>query len=380
MSAERPLRLVAFYLPQFHPIPENDRFWAPGFTDWDNVRRARPRFRGHDVPLEPGELGYYDLRDPGTREAQAALARAHGVHAFCYYHYWFEGRRLLERPFLEVLASGRPDFPFCLCWANEAWTRTWDGGDREVLVPQAYSDEDDVRHVEALLPAFLDARYLRVHGHPLLLVYRASRLPDPRRTFRRWRDVARAHGLEGLHLANVEGFPSEVGIAPTLGLDAAVEFAPDRALLGRRLRPGPVRRALRRLRGVRSPQPDRVLAYDELVRYMLDKPTPPYRRYPGVTPSWDNSPRRREGALIVRDATPSAYEAWLAEVVRRERRRPGSAPEDRLVFVNAWNEWGEGSRLEPCARHGRAYLEATARAVAPGITRDLPARPCGPGA
>jgi len=355
-------RLIAFYLPQYHPIPENDRWWGAGFTDWTNVRRVAPRFRGHAQPHVPGELGAYDLRSPQVREAQAALARAHGLAGFCYYHYWFGGRRLLEAPFDAVLASGRPDFPFCLCWANEPWTRRWDGGSAEVLVAQPYDDEDDRRHIAALLPALRDPRYVRVRGRPLLLVYRASALPDARRTAATWRAAARAGGVGDLFLCNVESFPSEHGLAPRIEFDAGVEFAPDWGCLGRAARRGAAWRALRRL-GLSSAAfaADVVGDYDALAAAMLRKPAAPYPRFPCVMPSWDNAARRATGAVIFRGATPARYERWLEATLRRARATAGG---EAIVFVNAWNEWAEGCHLEPCARFGRGFLEATRRALA----------------
>ena len=191
-------RLIAFFLPQYHPVPENCAWWGRGFTEWRNVAAAQPLFRNHYQPHLPADLGFYDLRLPEIRQAQAELARRYGIGAFCWYHYWFNGRRILERPFNETLASGQPDFPFCLCWANENWTRAWDGGSREILLEQNYSDEDDIAHFHALLPAWRDPRYLRQDGRPVFLVYAASKMPDPLRTTRRWRELARAHGLPGL--------------------------------------------------------------------------------------------------------------------------------------------------------------------------------------
>jgi lipopolysaccharide biosynthesis protein len=355
-------RLIAFYLPQFHPIPENDAWWGTGFTEWTNVARAKPLFRGHYQPHLPADLGFYDLRLAETREAQAALARQYGVYGFCYYHYWFTGRRILERPVDEIVASGKPDFPFCLCWANENWTRRWDGNDQQVLLQQLYSPEDDIAHLQTLAKYFRDPRYIRVGGKPLFLVYRASNLPDPAATVGRWRTEARRLGLSGVYLCNVESTEHDKGIALSAGFDAAVEFAPDWEYLPPRFRP------LGRLPGVVQRRFTKtawwkhaVFDYSALRDNMLAKSHPPYLRFPGVTPSWDNSARKKEGAFIIRNATPEAYEQWLSTVIRRFN--PPSS-EEGFVFINAWNEWAEGNHLEPCLRWGHKYLEATKRASA----------------
>jgi len=191
------IRAIALYLPQFHPVPENDEWWGRGFTEWRNVAKAKALFPGHYQPHLPADLGFYDLRLPEVREAQAELASQHGIHGFCYYHYWFNGRRILERPFNEVLESGKPDFPFCLCWANENWTRVWDGGERNVLLEQHYSFEDDLAHIRSLIPAFKDPRYIRINGKPLFLVYRTELLPDPAKTAALWQKEAIKAGLPG---------------------------------------------------------------------------------------------------------------------------------------------------------------------------------------
>ena len=362
------VRLLAFYLPQFHPIPENDRWWGRGFTEWTNVAKARPLFAGHRQPHLPSELGFYDLRVPDVREAQADLARAHGISGFCYYHYWFNGRRLLNRPFDEVLASGRPDFPFCLCWANENWTRGWDGADHEVLMPQQYSEADDRAHIERLLPAFEDHRYVRVDGKPLFLVYRTELLPDPARTAAIWRERAISAGIGDLYLARVESFVSNVD-PKTIGFDAAIEFAPDWRVLPaarfHRERGAFAAKILRRLSrlGVipKAYLTHRIYPYELLARAMLEKPPVHYRRFRCATPQWDNSPRRPNGSVIFRDASPAAYERWLRTLV--QATRDAFQGDERLVFVNAWNEWAEGNHLEPDQLWGRAYLEATARAL-----------------
>ena len=354
-------RVIAFYLPQYHPIPENDEWWGTGFTEWRNVARAKPLFRGHHQPHVPAELGFYDLRLPEVRHAQASLAAEHGVDAFCYYHYWFGGRRLLERPFEEILKSGEPDFPFAVCWANEDWTRTWDGRGAEVLIGQRYSDEDDRQHLQALAPAFADDRYLRVDGKPLFLVYRATRLPDPRRTTDVWREEADRLGLGELFLCRVESSAGERHDPAPLGFDAAVDFQPDWSALGQPVgRRWWQRAAARAGLRPRAFLEHRVYRYDEFVDRMEARPAPPYERFPTVTPAWDNTARRQVSGVVLHDSTPERYERWLSSALASVRGRPD---DHRLVFVNAWNEWAEGNHLEPDLRSGRAYLEATLRAV-----------------
>ncbi len=361
MPIEPTLRLIAFYLPQFHPIPENDEWWGKGFTEWTNVAKARPLFRGHYQPHLPAELGFYDLRLPEVREAQANLAREYGLHGFCYYHYWFNGHRPLERPFTEVLASGKPDFPFCLCWSNENWTRTWDGHSNHVLLSQSHSHEDDLAHIKSLIPALQDERYIRVSGKPLLLVYRTELLPNPLCTAEIWRDAVARAGIGDLYLAKVESF--QAGIDPkSIGFDAAVEFAPDWRNLGRPKfhwnRYFFLGRAGIIARGYIE---NRVISYQSVIRRMLNKPEPNYVLFRGVNPSWDNSPRRSRGALVLHGSTPQKYEDWLGTVVQKTVRK--FTGQERLVFINAWNEWGEGCHLEPCLKWGKAYLEATRNAV-----------------
>jgi lipopolysaccharide biosynthesis protein len=354
-------KIIAFYLPQFHPIPENDEWWGKGFTEWRNVVQARPRFVGHYQPHIPADLGFYDLRLPEIREAQAAMARSYGIYGFCYFHYWFNGHRLLHRPFDEVLNSGKPDFPFCLCWANENWNRAWDGLETEVLIRQAYTFEDDQAHIRALLPALSDRRYIRVDGRPLLIIYRAARLPDPKRTTDIWRAEAVRAGIGDLMLCRVD-FPADQGIDPkAAGFDAAVEFQPFGADLGPAKCPTRLNRILSKagLTKKYPPNGDMIFDYSWFVQHSLRNTVPPYRRFPCVTPSWDNSARRARNAFMFRDSSPEIYGDWLAEVVRRERART----EEPVVFINAWNEWAEGNHLEPDLVFGHRYLEATRRAV-----------------
>lgn len=349
-STPEAVRLIAFYLPQFHPIPENDRWWGKGFTEWTNVARARPLFQGHYQPHLPGELGFYDLRVPEVREAQAALAAEHGVHGFCYYHYWFGGRRLLQRPLDDLLAS-RTALPFCVCWANETWTRRWDGGNHEILIAQEHSPEDDLRFIESLVPMFRDERYIRVQGRPLLLVYRVDLLPDAARTAATWRDACRRARLPEPYLVSVESF-ANTGDPRAFGFDAATEFP------GHQFPPDV------EIPRERTGLAARLFDYPRFADHMMRRPDPGYKRFRGVLPSWDNTPRMGERASVFVNTSPAKYGEWLREAVRRtrEEREPG----ERLLFVNAWNEWGEGCHLEPDAALGRAYLEVTREAMRSG--------------
>lgn len=360
ISPEQAVKLIAMYLPQYHPIPENDRWWGDGFTEWTNVRKAEPRFPGHYQPQVPGQLGYYDLRDPHTRRMQAELAASYGIHGFCYYHYWFNGRRLLEAPFNEVLSSGEPAFPFCLCWANENWTRTWDGLDREVLIAQEYSDEDCVAFIRDLFPAFRDERYIRVNGKPLLLVYRTSLLPDPKRAAEIWREEMHRAGMGELYLVRVENFVG--GAEPKqypdeIGFDAAMEFAPYWGAIGSKISD----LAEIGLAACKLPDDISVYDYEQCMHTMMARPVPSYKLFRGIFPAWDNSPRRKSGATLFVNNSPSKYAYWLYSMLRQTIDTHKG--DERLMFVNAWNEWGEGCHLEPDNLFGTAYLNATRLAV-----------------
>lgn len=349
----RQIRTVAIYLPQFHPIPENDDWWGTGFTEWTNVRKARPNFEGHVQPQEPGELGYYDLRDADVRERQACLAREYGIDAFCYYYYWFDGHRLLHRPLDEMLGTGQPDFPFCICWANENWTRTWDGQESHILIKQNHSPEDDIAFIESLFAALRDHRYLRVEGRPMLLIYKVGLLPDIQQTAQRWRAHCRQHGIGEIYLACVHNSANPaMNIDPiSIGFDAAVEFPPSG-------------------KGVAAPAPEKMLnsnfrgrfySYTETAANFLSTPAPPYPFLRTVMPAWDNTPRRQDAGHVFLGASPLAYSSWLqAAADWTARLRAG---DERLLFINAWNEWAEGNHLEPDLQHGRDYLEATRSVV-----------------
>lgn len=354
-------RLLALYLPQYHPIPENDAWWGDGFTEWNNVVKARPLFRGHYQPHLPSDLGFYDLRVPEVRAAQAALAQEHGIHGFIYYHYWFEGRLLLERPMREVLESGKPDFPFCICWANHNWSRTWTGSSQELLLEQRYSLQDDREHIRWLLPYLRDRRYITVQGKPIIFLYRAQQIGHLAETVRVWREEAVNAGLPGLYFSWVEGnHPNETPDLRPQGLDAACEFQPRTGTAGPP-QPTWLRGKLRRL-APPALRKNQVRDYARLVDGALQRPAADYKRFPCVTPGWDNSARRapRLPANIWTGSTPATYERWLRSTL--EKFVP-FGPEEDFVILNAWNEWAEGNHLEPDQKWGRGYLEATRRAL-----------------
>jgi hypothetical protein len=354
---EKRARLIAFYLPQFHPISQNDEWWGKGFTEWTNVAKARPLFAGHYQPHLPADLGFYDLRLPETRSAQATLAREHGVYGFCYYHYWFNGRRLLERPFNEVLASREPDFPFCLCWANEPWSRRWLGEEREVLMPQTYSLADHKYHAQTLAPMFADPRYIRANGRPVFVVYRPSHIPELEsfvETFSE--EVERLGGaapyLIAINNHNVaidyrkKGFQTEMQFEPSLGaLPEFMNDAPSWSKLRRNIRLGVWSRKLKLYR------------YRESRRLMAST-RPPRSNVPCIFVGWDNCARRGGNGIIFTGCSPDAFEAELKSELDRWQKTPKDTD---LFFINAWNEWAEGNYLEPNTRFGRGYLEAVKR-------------------
>lgn len=348
--ARRP-RVVAWYLPQFHPTAENDAFWGPGFTDWRNVTQARPRFPGHDQPRKPTDLGYYDLRLTETRRQQADLARRYGVDAFCYYHYWFEGRDPLGEILRRRLTDGEPSLPFALCWANEDWTRSWGVSSREVLLRQTYGD--DPEHFAALLPAFRHRDHLTVQGAPLFVVYRPSGLPDPPAFCATWRRLAVEAGLPGLHLAMVESGDRD-GDPRDLGFDSTIGFLP----------PDPVpytgERLLRR-------EDDEVLTYGATVDAELDRLERPWPHAPAIMPQWDNTPRRATRARMYIDSTPEEFGRWAAGAAAAAKPLDPRDLDSAFLFVVAWNEWGEGNVLEPEERFGHRYGDAL-RAALDGAT------------
>ncbi len=378
-------RSIAIHLPQFHPIPENDAWWGRGFTEWTNVAKAKPLFEDHYQPHLPADLGFYDLRLAEARKAQADLAAEYGIYGFCYYHYWFNGRRILERPVKEILATGQPDFPFMLCWANENWTRVWDGGDKDILLEQLYSEQDDINHIRELFPYFKDPRYIRIDGKPVFAVYKSSLFPDIQRTLATWRREASAEGID-LYLCRFERSKNE-GEALIAGFDAAIEFQPqdqtkpanttrtlkDEVTL-RTIYNSIIFRTKRLLSRAGKNSPGHKLpgwvasyeAYVEAAMHSHEKVN--FKRFPGLSPGWDNSSRRKTGFAVLHGSTPQLFGKWLRSVLARFQ--PYS-PEENLVFINAWNEWAEGNHLEPCQKWGRQYLEEVKQSL-----REFDNNPC----
>lgn len=347
----KPVRVVAFYLPQFHPIPENDEWWGEGFTEWTNVKPAQPQFVGHHQPHVPDELGYYDLRDVAVQRRQVELAKLYGIEGFCFYFYWFGGKRLLEKPLENWLADRSLNLPFCLCWANENWSRRWDGLDHEILIAQDHSPEDDLGFIAEGAPYLRDPRYIRIDGKPLLLVYRPSLLPAAGETVQRWRKWCRENGIGEIFLAYTQSFET---VAPEhYGFDAAVEFPPNRSA------PPIVTHLVTPLN-----EDFDSTVYDWSVFPERSKNYPPrdYKLFRSVCPGWDNTARRRHGGGVFINNTPELYREWLENAID-DTIAHVEEPSERLIFVNAWNEWAEGAHLEPDATNGFAYLKATRDAL-----------------
>ena len=352
IAATPSARLIAFYLPQYHPIPENDEWWGRGFTDWVSVAGARPMFRGHEQPHLPGELGFYDLRLPETRAAQAALAREHGIEGFCYWHYWLgAGQRLLQRPFDEVLASGQPDYPFCLGWANHDWVGVWFGSGGKVLARQTYPGEADARaHFAFLLKAFCDERYIKVDGKPLYYIYHPAHIPGLGKLLELWRELAHRAGLKGLYLVGEGVDPADCSQS---GFDATAYSYHRRVAFHGKWNNSALQRWLLSCREmIGRPQ---VYSYRNAMKLFLKPGEVPLHEFPAIVPGWDSTPRLGSRGVVLAGATPELFREHVREAIARVAHKPA---EYRILFVKSWNEWAEGNYLEPDRVHGRAYLEA----------------------
>ncbi|MCX6164396.1 MAG: glycoside hydrolase family 99-like domain-containing protein [Ignavibacteriae bacterium] len=373
-------RIIAFYLPQYHPIPENDKWWGKGFTEWFNVVKGKPRFRNHYQPHLPADLGFYDLRLEEIRIAQAEMAKEHGLGGFCYYHYWFNGKMLLERPFNEVLSSGKPDFPFCLCWANENWTRKWDGLEDEIIMKQNYDEYNSEQHILWIEKAFADKRYIRINNKPLFLIYRADSIPKLEERIILWRKIIKEKGYDGIYLCSVKSFHNKLSEDEIIkmGFDALVEFYPGNdslphmkylslprfllfAIINKLI-------SILGLKGRIKKLPITfVYDYELMVNKIINKTKSKYQVFPCVIPSWDNTARSR-WATVIQNKNIDIYKKWLNYTFERIKN---NSIEEQIVFINAWNEWAEGCHLEPDVRNGKKYLKATAEVINKQINESM---------
>lgn len=365
------IKPIAIYLPQFHPIPENDKWWGKGFTEWTNVTKAKPRFEGHYQPHLPADLGFYDLRLEEARLAQEQLAKKYGIHGFCYYHYWFNGKKILQEPLDRKLKNPKEDMPFMMCWANENWTRAWDGLDKEVLLKQEYNFDDDEAHIQYLISFFKDDRYIKVEGKPVFIIYRPNFFPDVQKTIKIWRKAVQEAGFPDLYLGYSQSVENQF-YPKSMGFDFAFEFQPNFGAQSERILYGVTK--IKRLQhkfkvllgyrikkklGIKLDKFDSYQDYDSFGN-IQKKLGFKNDVYPGITPMWDNSARRKENPFILHDSTPEKYKNWLSHI---KENYPWDTVPENFLFINAWNEWAEGNHLEPCQKWGTAYLQATKEAL-----------------
>jgi hypothetical protein len=356
------IKTIAFYLPQFHPTPENDKWWGPGFTEWTNVAQASPLFSGHDQPDIPADLGFYDLRLDETREAQVRLAKQHGIHGFCYWHYWFAGKTMLDRPFNDVLSSGKPDFPFCLAWANHTWSRIWQGRNKDILVEQTYPGlEDHKNHFYSLLEAFKDDRYIKVDGKPLFLIFDPLNLPESKVTLDYWRELALSSGLEGLYIIAIleDVLPEDIKDwnPITHGFDA-ITISNQTAIAHVKAQNNSLKNKLKKLLH-KLPyfrkKPFHIYKYKDALPYFLPSLSTSTEHYPCIIPNWDNTPRHGQRGVVLHDACPELFRLQVKESIHRVLNKKN---EHNIIFIKSWNEWAEGNYLEPSIKHGRGFLNA----------------------
>ncbi|MFT4728305.1 MAG: glycosyltransferase involved in cell wall biosynthesis [Granulosicoccus sp.] len=356
-------KAIAFYLPQFHTFEQNDAWWGAGFTEWRNVSRGTPRFQGHYQPRIPRDLGFYDLSNVGTLKAQAALARAAGIEAFCFYYYWFNGKRLMDKP-LDLFAESDIDQEFCIMWANENWTRRWDGREDDVLIAQDYSLEDEDDFLADTAKYMTHPRYTQVQGRPLFILYRASLIPDTAETLTRWREKwASDHGVQPI-IYMVQSYLDRDPYA--LSCDGAIEFPPHKVSRD-------LKRRNREHLVFDNDYEGQIRAYGDVVAKSLNEPAPDYPLIKTVSPSWDNDARREGNGVTLQGSTPTAYREWLTGAVDFAINHP--VDKEPLVFINAWNEWAEAAYLEPDVHYGHAYLNATYRVLKKSSETDFATNP-----
>jgi hypothetical protein len=354
-------RIIAFYLPQYHPIPENDEWWGKGFTEWTNVGKAKSLFNGHYQPRVPADLGYYDLRLPETRKAQADLAKEHGVEGFCYWHYWFGyGKQLIERPFNEVLKSGDPDFPFCLAWANESW-KGFDHGlkNRNVLIEQLYPGEEDyIEHFYTVLPAFKDSRYLKIDNKPIFMIYRPLANDEIKIFIKVWRKLALENGLKGIYFI---GHLNQLNYSIDDILLSGVDGVNTTRLANYNYNyQSVISKLINKFYKILLKKPYS-FSYELMSKYFIEDEIDKIDNvYPSIIPGWDHSPRSGVEGLIMTNSTPELFEKHVKHVVELVEKKN---KENRLIFLKSWNEWAEGNYVEPDLKWGDKFLKAIKRQV-----------------
>lgn len=347
------IKLIAFYLPQFYINELNDRIWGEGFTEWTNVAQARPNFKGHYQPHIPGALGFYDLSNPKTIAKQIKLAKSFGISGFCFYYYWFDGKRALEVPLDLFLKEKSYDFPFCICWANENWSKKWDGGNNEVILFQTYGDNFEHNFISSLKDILLDSRYIRKNGKPVVLIYRPALFKNPSLSVTKMREAAKLEGLGELYLLAIDFYTGEKKVEEW-GFDGIVEFPPhqfyDEELIVEHF-PG---------EQLNASFKGHLIDYRKVILRAIHKwrNVSKFPRYRGVAPSWDNTARRKNTPLTLCYSTPSLFYLWLKYALSYSKQH-----KLEYVFINAWNEWGEGCHLEPDRQHGYEYLEAVKKSL-----------------
>jgi GT2 family glycosyltransferase len=342
------VKCIAFYLPQFHEIKENNQWWGKGFTEWTNVKKARPKFNGHQQPRVPINHNYYDLQNNDVLFQQAELAKKYSIDGFCFYYYWFSGKRLLENPLETMLESNSPQFPFCLCWAYENWTRRWDGRDNEILISQNHSKKDDEMVIRDLIRYFKSTSYIKINNKPLLLVYGVDLFPNFKETASTWRKICKSEGIGEIYLAIVETHEMvHKNIQPSFyGCDASIEFPP--LNFGKKYKG--------KIDGIDKNFSGTINDYEEVMLSYCARELPGYKRFRGVMPGWDNTARRQNSSIIFKNNSPGAFQAWLEFVIAQTNIHMHG--DEKIIFINAWNEWGEGAYLEPDIDFGYSFLEA----------------------
>lgn len=342
------VKLIAFYLPQFHPFEENNKWWGKGFTEWTNVTKAQQLHAEHYQPHLPTDLGFYDLRVRETRLEQIEMAKQYGVDGFCYHYYWFSGHKLMQRPLEEMFADSEANFPFCINWANENWTRRWDASEQEILISQKYNENDDIDFIDSIIPYFKDPRYIKINGAPLLMVYRPQHLPDSKKSVQIWKKRCAEQGIKDIHVCCALTHGNDD--YELYGFDGGVEFPPHNLKI-----PSIGHNFI-----FHKPFSGTAYNFKDVANYYLTKKYKSPNIFKTVFPSWDNTARVGSRALFIGGGEPHNYQLWLSQTIQKTKSDfPDS---ERFVFINAWNEWAEGCHLEPDRKYGKAFLEATKKA------------------